>query len=161
MSFLILVHEENQAAFLPRILEIERLSFPSPWSIHAFREELKNPVSQLWALISHGALQGYVCFWMIDAEIHLLHIAVHPLARGNGFGDRLLGKMIDVGVSKGLDTAWLEVRVSNVVAQKLYRKHGFSDMGRRLRYYRDTNEDAIVMSLGFQAFAACHKAATK
>ena len=147
MTSIVSVNSQNQQVYLDRILAIETLSFQSPWSFGAFEQEVKNPISSLWVLIANEAVAGYICFWVFDAEIQLINIAVHPKARGRGYAEHLLNRMIESGVSKGIHQVWLEVRLSNMAAQGLYLKLGFEEVGRRARYYRDTDEDAIVMSL--------------
>lgn len=147
MTSLVEVTRENCDFYLEGILEIETLSFPSPWSHRSFLQEVKNPISHLWALTVDWAVSGYVCFWMFDSEIQLINIAIHPERRSNGFGYLLLSRMIEKGVSSGMHHVWLEVRLSNLAARKLYEKLGFEGVGRRPRYYRDTNEDALIMSL--------------
>jgi ribosomal-protein-alanine N-acetyltransferase len=147
MISLIDITNENFHRYQADILETERDSFPSPWSSHAFRQEINRAVSHLWALISDDALAGYICFWMVSGEIHLMNLAVHPLRREKGLGFYLLTQMIETGKSHGVESIWLEVRPSNRIARLLYEKAGFREIGRRPRYYTDTNEDAIVMSL--------------
>ena len=147
MTSIIAISTENSAAYLERVLEIENLSFPSPWSIHHFRQEMKNRFSRVWGILVQGVLWGYICFWMTDREIQLLNIAVHPEKRGEGLAHLLLEAMISLGHAEGIQSIWLEVRPSNSAAQGLYKKMGFQEVGRRPRYYRDTNEDAILMTL--------------
>jgi [ribosomal protein S18]-alanine N-acetyltransferase len=147
MNVIVDISQANYESYLDAIMEIERLSFPTPWSRNAFVQELKNPVSHLWALLDGGSLSGYMCFWMFDSEIQLINVAVHPEKRGKGLGRFLMGKMTETGVANGMHQVWLEVRTSNLAARALYGKLGFSTVGRRTLYYRDTNEDAIVMSL--------------
>jgi len=147
MSDLVPVTRENQDTFLDGILEIETLSFPSPWSSGAFKQEIDNPISHLWAMIADGSLAGYICFWMFDTEIQLINIAIHPQWRGTGCGKHLITKMIETGVSRGIHQIWLEVRVSNMAAQQLYHGLGFEAVGRRRGYYTDTKEDAMIMTL--------------
>ena len=129
-----------------RILEIETLSSPSPWSLSAFEAETKNPFSRFWGLTGHGILHGYICFWLCDRAYELMNIAVHPEARKKGLGKQLLRRMFQQGISEGVKTIWLEVRPSNLVARSLYRRGGFKEIARRPRYYRDSNEDAIIMT---------------
>ena len=147
MISLVDITPNNFHRFQGDILEIERVSFPSPWSLSAFRQEVNCPLSRLWALLINTSFAGYICFWMFGGEIHLMNIAVHPLKRGNGLGSHLLNRMIAEGIAKGVETAWLEVRPSNVAAKGLYEKVGFKEISRRPQYYRDTNEDGIVMAL--------------
>lgn len=148
MNSLLVITGENIHSHLNSILKIEQASFLSPWSANAFLQEARNPVSNLWAAAGEdGGLEGYICFWLFDREIQLMNIAVDPEKRGRGIGERLLREMIRAGVLKGMAQAWLEVRTSNVAARRLYEKLGFAAVGRRPHYYRDTGEDAIVMSL--------------
>jgi len=143
-----------------KIMEIERASFPFPWTLSAFKEEVGRTVSHIWLLILDDVCAGYICFWRVAGEIHLMNIAIHPESRGKGLGRILLAKMIQLGVSEGDDSAWLEVRPSNLKARLLYEELGFREMGRRPRYYRETNEDAIVMclTLARKQEGACTKA---
>jgi ribosomal-protein-alanine N-acetyltransferase len=147
MTSVIHVTRINYESYLEAILEIENASFPSPWSRNAFVQEFGNPVSHLWASVEDDVLVGYICFWMFDSEIQLINVAVQPEKREKGFGQDLLRKMIETGVAKGMHYVWLEVRTSNLPARRLYEKLGFAVVGRRSGYYRDTKEDAMVMSL--------------
>ena len=147
MTSLVTITKENFQPFLQEILEIEELSFQSPWSVHALKSEIENPISHLWAVIMGKVTSGYICFWMFDSEIQLMSMAVHPHDRGKGLGHYLLKEMIETGISKGMRQIWLEVRPSNVVPKELYDRLGFEEAYRRAGYYPDTHEDAIVMSL--------------
>lgn len=147
MISLVPVTRENQQLYLEGILEIENASFPSPWKRQAFLQEIANPISHLWAVTAHGALVGYVCFWIVDNVVQILNIAVHSSKRGQGMGYRLIKEVIERGVSRNMKQVWLEVRVSNRAARGLYKKVGFEEVGLRRLYYTDTNEDAITMSL--------------
>jgi len=147
MSSLVEVTGDNFPTFQWDILEIERTSFPSPWDLKSFSSEIDRSISHLWTLLLDEVLKGYICFWIFANETHLMNIAVHPEWRGKGLGEGLLCKMIEVGISEGAKTAWLEVRPSNLVARSLYEKAGFKEVGFRPRYYKETNEDAIIMSL--------------
>jgi ribosomal-protein-alanine N-acetyltransferase len=146
MTILAPVTTENARFYLPKIHEIEKLSFPSPWSLNALKSEIKNPISHLWAIKKEDFLSGYICFWILVKEAQVLSLAVHPRDRGKGFGHYLLKKMIEKAVVEGVGHIWLEVRPSNLAAKKLYQKLGFTEAYRRPRYYSNT-EDAIVMSL--------------
>jgi ribosomal-protein-alanine N-acetyltransferase len=146
MTSLVSVTTENNRFYLPQVHEIEKLSFPSPWSLNALQSEIERPISHLWVLEREEVLSGYICFWMFDKEAQVLSLAVHPRDRGKGLGHYLLKKMIEKAVSKGVRYIWLEVRPSNLAAKRLYQKLGFVEAYRRPRYYSNT-EDAIVMGL--------------
>jgi ribosomal-protein-alanine N-acetyltransferase len=90
---------------------------------------------------------GYGGFWCAGGEAHISNIAVHPEFRRQGIGSLLLTAMIEGAAKLGADYMTLEVRVSNRGAQLLYEKYGFKAVGRRLRYYSDNQEDALIMAI--------------
>lgn len=147
MSPLVLITPENVGDYLERILEIENLSFSTPWSPMTFREEVKNSLSHVYGYSLNGELVGYICCWNSGREIQVMNIAVHPDCRRQGIGVSLMQRAVKSGVEQKAESVWLEVRTSNLPARNLYGKLGFREVGRRPRYYRDTGEDAIVMSL--------------
>ena len=128
MNQLVNIAQDNFPIYAEQILEIENLSFPSPWSINAFKVEIEKSISHTWALIAEKSLLGYICFWMFDSEIQVINFAIHPIKRGQRLGQFLLTKMIETGILKGLKYIWLEVRPSNLVAKSLYAKLGFYQM---------------------------------
>jgi ribosomal-protein-alanine N-acetyltransferase len=138
---------ENFHLYRDRIMHIERASFRTPWGEAAFLGEIANRFSRLWIHQSHGRVDGYICFWRILDEAHLLNLAVDPEARRKGIARRLLTGMLDVCASEGGRSVWLEVRPSNSAALELYQEMGFKHIGRRPLYYSDTGEDALVMGL--------------
>jgi ribosomal-protein-alanine N-acetyltransferase len=154
---------------IKEVMKIEYASFPSPWSARAYRYELlendlshyfvvrqrqmAGPRSGLLAKARHslGAgiqspVLGYGGFWMMAGEAHISTIAVQPAWRRRGIGELLLVAMLDRAIELGAEIATLEVRVSNIAAQNLYHKYGFEQVGLRRRYYRDNDEDALIMS---------------
>lgn len=131
---------------LDEVLEIERLSFKTPWSRAAFRYEIvQNRVARCVVVRAEGRLAGYLCLWEIGHEIHITNLAVHPHRRGQGLARALLQATLEDGRGRGVTLAFLEVRPSNVEALGLYESLGFSVIGRRKGYYFDTGEDALVM----------------
>ena len=150
MISLVRITAENQPRYLERILEIETLSFPSPWSAGGFVQEIRNPIARLWVAVSNDQPAGFILYWILDSEVSLLNIAVHPGGRRKGTGRFLLDHMVEEAVARAVETIWLEVRVSNEGAIRLYRKLGFEKAGVRRKYYDDTHEDAIVMCLPLQ-----------
>ena len=150
MISLLPVTRENFPRFQRDLILIERSSFSSPWDVNSFSSEIDRVISHFWVLTIHDVLAGYICFWIFAGEVHLLNVAVQGALRRKGVGWQLLSKMFEVGNSEGAKTAWLEVRPSNIAARSLYRKAGFREVGRRLRYYTDTSEDAIIMSMALK-----------
>ena len=137
---------------LDEVLEIEKVSFPSPWSRGLFERELSTPFSRSFVATRQGnpAVVAYLCFWLVDTEGHLLNLAVHPRHRGQKIGGGILGFGIDYCRREGVRLVTLEVRRSNSRALSLYRKFHFQPRGVRRRYYTDTGEDAIVMGLDLE-----------
>ena len=135
---------------LVEILGIEKDSFPTPWLPAIFRSEMANPVSRILvgkAVQTQGTVvAGYVIFWRVADEIHLHNIAVRRDLRKGGIASRLLSKVIRDCRPEGARFVTLEVRRSNLAAQKLYESFGFSVRGVRCGYYTDTGEDALIMS---------------
>ena len=80
-------------------------------------------------------------------EVHIATIATHPDFRRMGIGSRLLSHTLLQALEEGARSSFLEVRESNLAAQEMYRRFGYEEAGRRRRYYRDNDEDAILMSL--------------
>ncbi len=133
---------------IPGVLEIENVSFPTPWSESAFRYELReNPYASLFVAKTReeASVIAFACVWIIDQEMKINNIAVRPEYRSRGVGSRFLRFLLDYAASQGCREVTLEVRPSNVVALHLYGRAGFAAVGRRKQYYSDTHEDAIVM----------------
>jgi len=132
------------------ILAIEKESFPTPWSRWTFIAELTQPISYFLVIgpspPSPWQLWGYIIFWVVADEMHLLNLAVHPNQRRRGIARVLLEEALRQSRAQGATVAWLEVRPSNTAARGLYESFGFKEVGRRPRYYEDTQEDAILLA---------------
>lgn len=137
---------EMDVRHIPAILEIERRSFPTPWSERAFVSELtQNAYAHYIVALGGERVVGYAGMWLVLDEAHVTNIAVHPDHRGRHVGELLLVELQRRASEQGCTRMTLEVRPSNAVAQHLYRKHGFAPKGLRPGYYTDTHEDAIIM----------------
>jgi ribosomal-protein-alanine N-acetyltransferase len=173
-------------ADIPRVAEIERLAYSSPWPTSAYRRELQEnrwahyivardtllrpavdatpvapehaepsrrhfPLSLLQSRLQPtvrpnlASIIGFAGLWLMVDEAHVTTIATHPEFRGLGVGELLLASLVDIAYDIRAQVVTLEVRVSNGVAQNLYRKYGFQDAGIRRRYYSDNHEDALIM----------------
>jgi ribosomal-protein-alanine N-acetyltransferase len=137
------------------IMPIEHEAFSSPWPASAYRYELtKNKLSAYlvmrWRRKAAASvvppLVAYGGLWMILDEGHISTLAVHAEWQGQSLGQAMLVALIDTAIAAGACEVTLEVRASNIVAQHLYRKYGFHQVGIRKRYYRDNNEDALIMT---------------
>ncbi|MFB6365772.1 ribosomal protein S18-alanine N-acetyltransferase [Paenibacillus elgii] len=131
---------------IPVICEIEQESFPTPWTAGAFYNELtSNNFAKYLVLEYEGEIAGYGGMWLIMEEAHVTNIAIREKYRGRKFGERLLVEMQQTAVFYGVLRMTLEVRPSNLIAQRLYEKLGFRSVGIRRGYYTDNKEDAIIM----------------
>jgi len=151
---------------VPAVMAIERQSFPLPWSSYTYRHELMENQHSHYIVIqprtphldgrpwwrrllspSATPILGYGGFWLIVDEAHISTLAVAPHMRGRGLGELLLTAMMEQAMNMHAVMITLEVRVSNIVAQNLYRKYDFVITGLRPRYYRDNAEDAYIMTV--------------
>ncbi|MDQ0190059.1 ribosomal-protein-alanine N-acetyltransferase [Alicyclobacillus cycloheptanicus] len=128
------------------VLVVERRSFTAPWSRQAFMTELlDNQFARYIVAEDDGRIVGYAGVWIIVDEGHVTNIAVDPDYRGMHLGETLLRALMAICAAHGGSRMTLEVRVTNSVAQNLYRKLGFTAAGIRKGYYTDNREDAIIM----------------
>lgn len=133
---------------LERVLAIEDRSFSNPWKADTFQTLLERPGAELWVLEDGtGGLLGYVVAWCILDQGEVANIAVAPETRGKGYAALLLNKILGVAQERGVETLYLEVRVSNRRAVALYEGFGFWQVGVRHAYYEQPREDALVMML--------------
>ena len=136
---------------LEQVVAIDQLSFSLPWPAHSFRYELiENDVSRQWVAAANDEVIAMIIVWLIMDEAHIATVAVHPEYRGRGIGRQILLTALRECAAHGALSATLEVRERNAIAIDMYRKLGFKVVGRRKRYYQDTNEDAILMTLETQ-----------
>jgi ribosomal-protein-alanine N-acetyltransferase len=130
------------------VVDLDKKSFSLPWPERSFRFELTdNPASRCWVAERDGNVVGMIVVWLIVDDAHVATIAIDPEYRREGIGKRLLAHALRQMIRDGARSSFLEVRESNLAAQEMYRKFGFEVTGRRRRYYRDNDEDAILMSL--------------
>jgi ribosomal-protein-alanine N-acetyltransferase len=135
-------------ADLDEVLEVERRSFPEPWSRGMFLHELKLPFSK--SIVARADepphdLLGYVCWWLVGDEIQILNVAVRPERRRNGIGRALVELVLAETETQHVSTITLEVRRDSTAAIALYRSFGFTESGVRRHYY-GRGADAVLMT---------------
>lgn len=131
---------------IPQVLEVEHAAFTVPWTETAFRNELLNNHFAKYVVAQNGdRIIGYSGVWIILDEAHITNVAVHPEYQGQRVGLQLMQSLIYLSKQAGAIRMTLEVRVSNLRAQKLYQKLGFEIQGVRKKYYSDNQEDAYIM----------------
>jgi len=131
------------AADLDAIDEISRHSFRTPWPRQTFADELTRPHACLDTARRDGAVVGYLDYWLVADEVHLLAIATRPDQRRSGVAGALMAHLLERAAGRRLIT--LEVRAGNAAALALYAGCGFVEVARRRGYYGDDGEDAVVM----------------
>lgn len=129
------------------ILEIENRSFISPWMRRTFEETIESPISTNSVIEINSEILGYIMLYSVEDEAHIMNLAVHPDYRGRGYASKLITRTVSCFVGKNVSEFFLEVREGNINAQRLYTKFGFKVIGKRKRYYTETNEDALLMKL--------------
>jgi [ribosomal protein S18]-alanine N-acetyltransferase len=133
---------------LPVVIQIDQISFSLPWPERSFRFELtENIASRCWVVEVDERVVAMLVGWLLVDEIHIATIATHPNFRRQGIGRKLLSYALLRAQEEGAQTSFLEVRESNFAAQEMYRQFGYEATDRRRRYYKDNDEDAILMTL--------------
>ncbi len=137
---------------LEQVMAIEQLSFTMPWSRNLFLSELRSrTVATLLVALDPNApvrtVVGYIVYWLVADEMHILNVATSPLFRRQGIAKRLVISAIRNAVADGARRSFLEVRASNTEALELYAGLGFITNYTRKDYYDHPVEDAIVMRL--------------
>lgn len=137
---------------LEGVFEVEKNAFPIPWPISSFEEELRNMLATYLVAKIDEKIVGYIGMQFVMDECHILNIAIDSEYRRMGIATKLVNELFKLCKSHKTTYVILEVRITNIPAQKLYSKLGFKDEVLRKDYYRNpdgTREDAIVMSLEF------------
>lgn len=131
---------------IPAVQEVEHASFPLPWPSSAFRQELTaNRNARYIVAREDDRVVGYAGLWIMVDEAHITTFAVLPGHRRRRIGERMLHRLFELAEEVGAQWLTLEVRASNLAAQRLYEKYGFRRAGVRRRYYSDNSEDALIM----------------
>ena len=135
-------------ADLDGVQEVDRLSFPSPWTRAMYEDELRHAETAFVAVLRAGAtsVAGYCSYRIVADELQVNNVAVRPECRGRGFGRALVEAALAHARAAGARTALLEVRRSNLAAQRLYLRLGFAQVGERPGYYGHPEEDALVLA---------------
>ncbi len=127
-----------------------------PWSRNLFLSEFRSPgVSNLLVALFDKPVRtvaGFIIFWVVEDEMHILNLAVLPAVRRQRVAKQLVITALRLAAGKGAKRAFLEVRASNLAAQKLYSDIGFTGTSVRRDYYDSPPEDAVVMTLERGAF---------
>ena len=133
---------------VPAAAALDQISFSLPWPERSFHFEVTaNPASRCWVAEVDGRIVGMIVAWLFVDEVHIATLATHPDFRRQGIAQKLLTHTLRYTSDEGAVSSFLEVREGNLAAQEMYRKFGYENTGRRKRYYKDNDEDAILMTL--------------
>lgn len=131
---------------LPEVCAIEAKAFTNPWHPHTFRSLLtRDEVHVFVAEASGEGITGYAVVWWVMDQGELANLAVRGDCQGRGMGSALLDRVLDEARKGGVESLFLEVRVSNERAKSLYLRRGFVHVGMRKDYYRNPREDAEIL----------------
>jgi ribosomal-protein-alanine N-acetyltransferase len=134
---------------IPEVIRVESVCFTTPWPRNAFQNELtENKLAHYFVGRINEEVIGYGGLWVILEDAHITTVAVHPSHQRHQFGERLLVRLLEESIERGACWVTLEVRESNVAAQNLYKKYGFTVVNTRRGYYSDNDENALVMWAG-------------
>lgn len=134
------------------VVAVEARAQGSPWPASIFARELDSDWSHPEVVVSDkGDVIGFMVYWSVADEVHLLNVVVDAPWRRRGIGRALVTRLVELSRAAAMRYVTLEVRVSNAPAQQLYRALGFERAGLRRRYYADNGEDALVMARRFDA----------
>ena len=137
-------------ADIATIAEIEKASFSDPWTAASFKSLLVVPAVHFVVAADDARVMGYLVMWLAADEAEVANLAVSDSARRRKVGSTLIAHAMDTARASGASVMFLEVRESNVAARELYASHGFAEVGRRKRYYRRPEEDALVLRRDLQ-----------
>lgn len=128
-----------------QVAELEKICFSDPWSENSVASELNNPLSVWLVAEENGIVCGYVGSQTVLDETDMMNIAVHPDFRRKGIAAALIAELVRLLKERGSRILRLEVRESNAPAISLYETMGFTQLGFRKNYYRNTKENALIL----------------
>lgn len=128
-----------------QIAQLEKLCFSDPWSENSIATELNSRLSYWLVAVVDDCVVGYIGSQSVLGESDMMNVAVHPDHRRKGIAEALIENLSQGLKERGNVSLTLEVRASNDPAIALYHKLGFIQVGRRPNYYRNPNEDALIL----------------
>ncbi len=132
---------------LKAIWEIEEASYAAPWPKETFFVDITfNADAKYFVAMVDKRIVGFIGGWFKEGKLHIVNVATHPSFRQSGVARQLVLFLLDLARDLKMESTFLEVRRSNVAAQKLYEGLGFGVAGLRPMYYPDNMEDGLVMT---------------
>ena len=132
------------------LIDLEKLCFSYHWTYEQFILGLERKAFKVLGIREKGRLAGYIAFSLIEDEMEILNLAVHPDFRRRGMAASLMDSAFAMCVQNGIIKSFLDVKESNTAALTLYQKYGYKQIGVRKKYYPDTKEDALLFRYDFR-----------
>ncbi len=146
----IILFDKMSPAYLSDVIALEQQIFTCPWTKEMFHSEyFDNHLSSSFVAKCGEQVIGYLIFWEVVGEYHLMNLAIHPAWQRRGIGELWLTWLLKTGRERGMISVTLEVRAGNLPALSLYQKLGFCKVGLRKYYYRSPVEDALLLTYTF------------
>ena len=130
---------------IAQVAEIERQIFSIPWSEKAFRDSMESDNTIYIVAKENDNVAGYAGMYLSFEEGNITNVAVNPLSRRKGIGEKIVRDILNRAYEKGVRYVFLEVRETNSVAIALYEKIGFKEEGIRKNFYDKPRENALIM----------------
>ena len=130
---------------IAQVAEIERQIFSIPWSEKAFRDSMESDNTIYIVAKENDNVAGYAGMYLSFEEGNITNVAVNPLSRRKGIGEKIVRDILNRAYEKGVRDVFLEVRETNSVAIALYEKIGFKEEGIRKNFYDKHRENALIM----------------
>lgn len=130
---------------ISQVAEIERQIFSIPWSEKAFRNSMESDNTIYIVAKENDNVAGYAGMYLSFEEGNITNVAVNPLSRRKGIGEKIVRDILNRAYEKGVRDVFLEVRETNSVAIALYEKIGFKEEGIRKNFYDKPRENALIM----------------
>lgn len=130
---------------ISQVAEIERQIFSIPWSEKAFRDSMESDNTIYIVAKENNSVAGYAGMYLSFEEGNITNVAVNPLSRRKGIGEKIVRDILNRAYEKGVRDVFLEVRETNSVAIALYEKIGFKEEGIRKNFYDKPRENALIM----------------
>lgn len=143
----IISFREMTASDIKAVVAIEAESFFDAWNENMVLDEVNNNLTHYLIMEADGRIIGYAGFWLVAGEAQVTRVAVTKEERGKNYGTRLTAALVNKAWELDAEAVTLEVRESNVAAQRAYLTCGFASEGIRPNYYEDNHENAVIMWL--------------
>lgn len=141
-----LVIRKMEVTDVDNVMKVEKATFTTPWTTDIFYQEIMdNQQAHYFVMELDKEIIGYAGTWIVMDDAQITNIAVMPDYRGHKLGEKLFRFTVQQAMAMGVARLSLEVRESNIIAQKMYRKFGLVPGGIRKNYYTDNQENALVM----------------